>query len=353
LKISRFIRFIFTNAILNLEDLKKYDVSGIHKIYDTWPEIAQEAYQSDYAIPDFKNIEHILFSGMGGSGAIGDVLAAILSKTNIHVTVVKGYLLPKTVDSNTLVVTTSMSGNTAETLTTLESAIKKTENVIGFSDGGKMKSFCDKNHILHQNISIIHSPRATFPHALYCILKKLNNILPISSPDIVDSLNQIKLLRNSIRSSNLDSENPSLSLANWIKHLPVIYYPWGLQSAAIRFKNSIQENAKTHVVHEDVIEACHNGIMSWENESLAQPILIQGSEDYVKTKERWIILKEFFDEKNIEYYEIFSIESNILSKLMHLIYMFDFASIYLAVKNKIDPTPVKSIDFFKSRLENK
>lgn len=339
--------------MITLSDLEKYDPSGIHNIYDKWPEIAQEAYQTDYTIPDFKNIEHIVFSGMGGSGAIGDVLSSILSKTNIHVTVVKGYLLPKTVDSNTLIITTSMSGNTSETLTTLESAIKKTDNVISFSDGGKMKSFCDKNNILHQNFSIVHSPRATFPRALYCILKTLNNILPISSADIIDSLNQIKLLRNDISSSNLNSENPSLSLANWIQHTPVIYYPGGLQSTAIRFKNSIQENAKTHVISEDVIEACHNGIVSWEKISSKQPILIQGSADYVKTKERWKILKEFFDEKNIGYYEIFSTQSNILSKLLHLIYMFDFTSIYLAVKNKIDPTPVKSIDFIKSRLEDK
>ena len=50
--------------------------------------------------------------------------------------------------------------------------------------------------------------------------------------------------------------------------------------------------------------------------------------------------------------EISSIQSNILSKLMHLIYMLDFASIYLAVKNKIEPTPIKSIDFFKKRLSS-
>ena len=339
--------------MLDYTTLKKYDSSEMHKVYDDWPQIAKEAYHSDIKPVNFKDVDHIVFSGMGGSGAIGDLFLSVLSKTSIHVTVVKGYLLPKTVDSNTLVVTTSMSGNTAETLTTLESAIKKTDNVISFSDGGKMKNFCDKNNILHQNFSIVHSPRTTFPRALYCILKTLNNILPISSTNITDSLSQIKLLRNDISSSNLNSENPSLSLANWIKHTPVIYYPGGLQSAAIRFKNSIQENAKTHVISEDVIEACHNGIVSWEKVSSEQPILIQGSDDYVKTKERWKILKEFFDEKNIGYYEIFSTQSSILSKLMHLIYLFDFTSIYLAVKNKIDPTPVKSIDFIKSRLEDK
>jgi len=62
-------------------DLKKYDISEMHKIYDTWPEMAQEAYQTDFAIPDFKNIDHIIFSGMGGSGTVGDIMASIFSKT--------------------------------------------------------------------------------------------------------------------------------------------------------------------------------------------------------------------------------------------------------------------------------
>ena len=61
---------------------------------------------------------------MGGSGAIGDLFSAILSKTDIHVSLVKGYLLPKTVDKNTLVIVTSVSGNTDETLTVLESTKK-------------------------------------------------------------------------------------------------------------------------------------------------------------------------------------------------------------------------------------
>ena len=50
-----------------------------------------------------------------------------------------------------------------------------------------------------------------------------------------------------------------------MKGIPVIYYPVGLQAAAIRFKNSLQENAKSHAISEDVIEACHNGIVSWNS----------------------------------------------------------------------------------------
>ena len=66
-------------------------------------------------------------------------------------------------------------------------------------------------------------------------------------------------------------------------------------SAAIRFKNSMQENSKKHVLFEDVIEASHNGIVSWEKSSNIQPILMQGKDDHFKTRERWKIFKEFFN----------------------------------------------------------
>ena len=110
---------------MDYSELEKYDPSEMHKVYDRWSDIARKAYESDLESVYFKDIDHIVFSGMGGSGAIGDLFFSILSKTSLHVTVVKGYLLPNTVDSKTLVVATSVSGDTAETLSTLESASKK------------------------------------------------------------------------------------------------------------------------------------------------------------------------------------------------------------------------------------
>ena len=90
-----------------------------------------------------------------------------------------------------------------------------------------------------------------------------------------------------------------MELATWLPEIPVIYFPWGLESAAIRFKNSLQENAKMHVISEDVIEACHNGIVPWSKSSEIKPILVRGKDDYIKTQERWETLKEFFLKENI------------------------------------------------------
>ena len=78
--------------------------------------------------------------------------------------------------------------------------------------------------------------------------------------------------------------------------------------------------------------------------------MIEGADDFIKTKERWKVINKFFDDKNIEYREIFSGEGSILTKLMRLVYLLDYTSIYKAVMREIDPTPVKSIEFIKNNL---
>jgi len=102
---------------------------------------------------------------------------------------------------------------------------------------------------------------------------------------VEEAISSLEITRNNIFSNNLTEDNISLKLADWIKGIPLIYYPWGLQSAAIRFKNSLQENSKIHVITEDVIESCHNGIVAWKKNSNVQPILIRGNDDHIKTIE--------------------------------------------------------------------
>ena len=335
---------------MKISDIQKYDSEKMYEAYEKWPEIAQENYKKDLSKLQFRNIEHIVFAGVGGSGTIGDVMSSILSKTNIHVNVVKGYLLPKTVGRNTLVVTTSVSGNSKEALSILQNARKSEGKFVAFSSGGKMKKFSTKNNISYIEIPEIHSPRASFSCYLYSMLNALEDMIPVKKTDVNESISQLIDTKKKISSTNLTHSNPALSLAKWISELPIIYYPWGLHSAAIRFKNSLQENAKMHVFAEDIIESSHNGIVAWEKRSKIKPILITGRDDYTKTKERWQIIKEFFNQKKIRYKEVHSLNGSILSKLVNLIYLLDYSSIYLAVLSKTDPTPVKPIDFIKSRI---
>jgi glucose/mannose-6-phosphate isomerase len=332
-------------------DLERIDVNSMYKTYDNWPEMAKISYESSKDPIECKGIDNIVFCGMGGSGALSDLFASILSKTNIHVSIVKGYHLPVTANSKTLVIASSVSGNTLETLSVLNSALNKKCKTISFSSGGKLEDVCKKNNIPHRKIPMYNSPRASFPTYLYSMLKILSPIIPVKITDIKESFHLLDNFQKNISSNNIHEGNSALDLASWITNIPMIYYPWGLQTAATRFKNSLQENAKMHVMSEEIMEACHNGIVCWERSSKIKPILIRGDDDYVKTKERWEIFKEYFHEKNIEYKEILSIKGSILSKIICLIYFLDYTSIYRAILSGNNPTPVKSIEFIKSKIK--
>ena len=335
---------------MRLSDLEKIDTKSMFKIYDKWPEIAIESFETKFAKFDAKEIDHVVFAGMGGSGSIGDTISGILSKKDIHVSNVKGYLLPKTVDSNTLVVATSVSGNTEETLEILKNAKKTNARIIGFSSGGLLKKYCENNGIFFQQIPMIHSPRASFTGFLYSILNVMEPILPIGKNDINESILTLNKTKKNIFSDNLTKDNESLTLAKFVKNIIAIYYPGGLMATAIRYKNCLQENAKIHAMIEDVIESCHNSVVSWEKDSNVNPVFIKGKDDHTKTTERWKILEEFFEKEHINYRIVNSTEGGIFSKIINLCYLLDYSSIYTAVLNETDPSPVNAIDFIKSRL---
>jgi glucose/mannose-6-phosphate isomerase len=335
---------------VDIATIEKYDLEKMYKIYDEWPKIALNSFESNQETVNFENVKHIVFAGMGGSGTIGDIFSSILSKSKIHVNVVKGYLLPTTVNSETVVIVVSVSGNTEESLSIIESAYKKKCKIIGFSSGGKLLEFCQKNKIEHRMIKKYHSPRASFTSYLYTMLKVLYSSLKINQEDIFESIKELEKKCQKINSSNLNKDNPSLNLANWIEGIPIIYYPFGLEAVAIRFKSVLQENTKSHVMIEDVMESSHNGIMAWEKPSSVKPILLRGKDDSDKTKQRLDIFSEYFKKNNIEFKQITSIEGNIISKIVNLIYVLDYASIYIAIERKTNPTPVNSISFIKSKL---
>jgi len=324
----------------------------MHKVYEEWPNIAKTFFNKKFEKIKISNINHIVFVGMGGSGALGDIFSSILSKTNLHIRVVKGYNLPKTVNENTLVVAISISGNTNETNTVLEKASKLSCKLIAFSSGGKMEKFCKDNNIQFRKIKKFHSPRASFPSFLFSILNMLLPIIPIEEKDVQSALDKMQEVKKIISIKNNSDDNLAMTLAKWISNVPLIYYPWGLECVAIRFKSSLQENSKTHVIIEDIVESCHNGVVAWEKESSIKPIMIRGNDDHFKTIEKFEILTEYFDEKNIEYKEIFSGNGNILTKIISLIYILDYVTIYKSMLEGIDPTPVRTIEYIKKKIDD-
>ena len=292
---------------------------------------------------------------MGGSGAVGDAMAAVLSKAGVHVDVVKGYVLPRVASRDTVVVATSVSGNTEEALAVLDEAGRRGCLAVGFSGGGRMERLCADRGMPHRRIEALHSPRASFAPFLYGMIRALGPVLPEGAAACApDSVSQMSALRDRIRSSNLDAEsNPALSLAEWLSGVPIVYYPAGLQAAAVRFKNSLQENAKMHAMAEDVIEACHNGVVPWwgrKGGAGGSPVMVRGRDDHAKTRQRWGILESMFRDRGIAFRTVDSVGGDILSKIANLVYLLDYATIYRAALSGVDPTPIAAIDYVKGRL---
>lgn len=323
-----------------------WDPGGIRDAYDMWPEAAAASYANGTA-EACDDIRHVVFAGMGGSGALGDFAGALMSGLDIHVSVVKGYNLPKTADARTLVVCSSVSGNTAETLTVLKKASSACRT-LSFSSGGAMEKYCIDNNLPHHMVEAVHSPRASFVSFLYSMLAALGGLTGVSDMDAAESIRVMKHTRD----QTTDDSSPARDLAGWLTGMPVVYYPWGFEAAATRFKNSLQENAKTHAVAEDILEASHNGIVAWESATTARPILIQGPDDNPRTKDRWRVFEEYFDSRAIPYRTVKAVDGHILTKLVNLVYMLDYTTIYLAGMRGVDPTPVPSIDFVKERTKH-
>ena len=162
--------------MITKSDLETIDKSGMHKVYDKWSKIAKCSYEYDWELLKYQDIDYIVFAGMGGSGSIGDIFSSILSKTKLHVSVVKGYVLPKTVDKKSLVIVTSVSGNTVEALSILDQAKKIDCNLIAVSSGGKIEKICKSNSIDYRKITQFISPRASLVSFVYSMLKILKLI---------------------------------------------------------------------------------------------------------------------------------------------------------------------------------
>ena len=336
-------------GIFSRKSLLKLDPQKIIETYDKWPEIGQQSYEDSADILDIKNFSNITFAGMGGSNSINTVISSILSKNKIPSFNLNGFDFPNHLDSDSIFIATSVSGNTLETLTALDSARKADCQIIAFSEGGKIEEYCKKHGLEHRKVSKFHSPRASFTSFLYSMLRILQPILSISEKEILESLNQLSVTKQKIYSKNITDTNPSMDLASWFPKTPVIYYSKLLEASAVRFRNSFNENAKSHAITNELTEACHNEIVCWELPTTSKPMLVRTNNDHKRTAETWNILKEFFEEKEIEYKEIFSNNGNILSQLVGLIYLFDYSTIYYAIKCGINPSPIISTEYFKNK----
>jgi len=351
---------------LNQEDeLRRIDTIGMFAALDGLPGQCARACRElveKVQLPEIKAISNIVVTGLGGSAIGGDLLRAYAAgQISVPITVNRDYVLPKFVGPDTLVFAVSYSGNTEETLSAYSEARNRGASVVAITTGGKLGEAAKKDNFPVIEIPGGISPRSATGYLFIPTLKVLNRLGLLS--DVTEELDEMIDLIGNMRAklgpAVMEAENPAKQIARKLQgRIPVIWGSAGTtEVVAQRWKGQINENAKSPAYWNVLPELNHNEIVGLEfpPEILKKIhiIILRDERDHPRVQKRIEITKEVIQNAVDGYTEVRATGSGVLARLYSLIYTGDFASVYLAALNGVDPGPVKVIDFLKKELQNR
>jgi glucose/mannose-6-phosphate isomerase len=294
-------------------------------------------------------IRNIVITGLGGSGIGGSIIAQVTEKeTGIPVLVNKDYFLPNFVNPHTLVIVSSYSGNTEETVSCFEMALKKNAKICCVTAGGKVLEMAKKNNCDHIIIPGGRPPRSAFAYSFSQLLYVLHGYKLIAD----DFKSQLKKTVALLDHEEEHIQSEAYYLAEKLhKKIPVIYSAANFEGVAIRFRQQVNENSKMLCWNSVLPEMNHNELVGWtiENKKLAV-VFFRNEDDYSRTQSRMDLTKQVVSKYTPYVFEVFSKGSSQLEKTFYLVHFGDWVSWYLSEIRNIDATEVKVIDFLKGEL---
>jgi glucose/mannose-6-phosphate isomerase len=337
---SNFKRFLkeFPNQILKSESI--YEMANIS--YD--PE----------------KISNVICLGMGGSAIAGDILHdALFDFLKVPLQVVRGYEIPSYCDSSSLVIGSSYSGNTEETLHATQRAAEKGAQVIIITSGGAMKGVAEKNKWATIVIPNGLPPRQALGYLLFPLVFTLNplSLQPITRSHIKNVASIARMIEN--RNDEYSAESKSLAKELAIEihgKLPIIYSGSpSMNAVARRWSNQFHENAKSLAFWNVLPEMNHNEIVGWEMDHPAvADFIVVFLEDPAAPKQiqtRVRLSKNIIRDRGILVLELYAEGEHVLEKVVSLMSMADWTSYYLALLNEKNPEVILNIDYLKSELK--
>ncbi|MCJ7813538.1 bifunctional phosphoglucose/phosphomannose isomerase, partial [bacterium] len=259
----------------------------------------------------------------------------------------------------TLVIASSYSGNTEETLNAFEDAQRKECSIICMTSGGRLAEITKQNKFPLLLLPQGYPPRAALGYGLgilFSVFKKLG-ISQIVNRELVDAVSFLERIGNEWKET-ANSNNLPYILAREIQgSIPLIYSSVGLEAVALRWKMQFNENSKTHAFYFPIPEMNHNEITAWESLpgterffSFLTAVLLHISGDHPRINLRMDITKELVTQKGGKVLEVKAKGTTFLSQLLYLIYFGDWVSFYLAMLYHVDPTVIQNINYLKEWL---
>jgi len=312
-------------------------------------------------VPEGVNPKNIVVVGMGGSAIGGEILQGWLRDTlPIPIEICRDYTLPAYVNKDTLVFANSYSGNTEETLTAFLTAIHRKCTVLTVTSGGQLLAFCKKLQVPHAIIPAGLQPRAAIPYTFFplpVLMEKLG-ILSNIETELEEAIHVLERVAKANAPDTPAKNNRAKQLATEIMGtIPVIYGFRQYSSVAHRLKAQFNENSKVPSKSEVFPELNHNETVGYDApESLTKKlsiILIRDPEEPPEIRNRIETTTALVFDRANKVMEIWAEGKGKLAKMFSVMCTGDFASVYLAILQNKDPTPVNIIVRVKSELAQK
>ena len=298
-----------------------------------------------------KEYNNVLICGMGGSGIGGKIVSQWVSEESpVPISSIQDYRIPAFVDKNTLVIASSYSGNTEETLSALNKCLEKNAEVAIVCSGGKLKDLALEKDLNHIIIPGGHPPRAMFGYGFTQLFFVLDNYGIINESFKVDFKKAISLInteQEKIKKTALDISK------KLFKTTPIIYVADGFEGVAVRLRQQINENSKMLCWHHVIPEMNHNELLGWRtNVENTSVIYLRNESDYYRNKKRIDINKSVIEKYTSNISEIWSLGDSSIERSLYLINVGDWISWYLSELNDVDAIEIDVINYLKKSLSD-
>jgi glucose/mannose-6-phosphate isomerase len=343
----------------DVEALRGADPSDMLGTVADLPRHCREAYDDARAraLPSAEGVTAVVFLGMGGSAVAGDVVRSVFrERLGVPVEVNRGPILPAYCGPHTLVVASSYSGGTSETLAAFREALARGCRIVAITSGGTVAEEAAAAGVPVVPVPAGFQPRAALGHIGFASLGALEatGLLPVLADDVDETVAELTRLVGLLGPESTRAANPAKQLAELIDdRIPVIWGAEGIGAvAAMRWKCQMNENGKVPAFASSMSELDHNEVVGWTRPYGERCTLISLRHDgeHAELASRFALSYEIAREAGVAIEEVHGSGTSTLTRLMALIVAGDFASAYVALRRGIDPTPVAAIDRLKAAL---
>ena len=299
--------------------------------------------------PAAREIRQVVITGLGGSGIGGTIVADLMrDRCKVPIVVNKGYDLPAFVNPYTLVLVSTYSGNTEETLSALKRADSRGAEIGIITSGGSALEYAKSKGCNHIVVPGGNPPRSMFGYSFVQLLKYLSHYGLVDSEVLSDVSHAIQLLEEegaALRAAGTD-------LAGFLRNkMPVVYASDGFEGVAIRFRQQFNENSKMVGYTGMVPEMNHNELVGWAGgDDRMAVVFFRNESDDPRIQKRIEINQEIIRRNTPHIMEVWSKGGNDIERALYLIHLGDWASYDLSELNDVDVMEIKVIEYLKSEL---